>query len=56
MPEPCVQVITECVRIRKITIQIHFCEKQGDILEILPLQAASFFPNLASVSADVFII
>lgn len=41
---------------RKIPIQIHFREEQGNILEILPLQSAALLSNLAGVTADVFII
>ena len=34
--QPCIQICAKCFRIGKVTIQIHFCEKQCDILEVLP--------------------
>ena len=56
LPQPCVQVIAEGVRVGKVPIQIHLREKQRDILKILPLQAAALFSDQPGMTADVLII
>lgn len=56
LPQPCIEVGAKSFRVGKISIQIHFREEQGDILEILPLYAAALFPDLVGMAADIFVI